>query len=77
VPIVGTVPAIKPAATMTETGTLGLLGTAATVRQKIAQFGQHCEAPDAGIEQQDRGVGFHVKSLQIGSGRLSKARLFS
>jgi glutamate racemase len=34
VPIVGTVPAIKPAATMTETGTLGLLGTAATVRQK-------------------------------------------
>ncbi len=34
VPIVGTVPAIKPAAAMTETGTIGLLGTAATVRQK-------------------------------------------
>jgi glutamate racemase len=34
VPIVGTVPAIKPAAMMTETGTIGLLGTAATVRQK-------------------------------------------
>ena len=33
IPIVGTVPAIKPAAAMTKTGTIGLLGTAATVRQ--------------------------------------------
>lgn len=33
VPIVGTVPAIKPAAAMTETGVIGLLGTAATIRQ--------------------------------------------
>ena len=32
-PIVGTVPAIKPAAAMTRTGTIGLLGTAATIRQ--------------------------------------------
>lgn len=33
VPIVGTVPAIKPAAAMTRTGTIGLLGTQATIRQ--------------------------------------------
>lgn len=33
IPIVGTVPAIKPAAAMTQTGTIGLLGTAATIRQ--------------------------------------------
>ena len=33
VPVVGTVPAIKPAAEVTHTGVLGLLGTAATVRQ--------------------------------------------
>ena len=32
-PIVGTVPAIKPAAALTRTGTFGLLGTEATVRQ--------------------------------------------
>ncbi len=32
-PIVGTVPAIKPAALTTQTGVIGLLGTAATVRQ--------------------------------------------
>lgn len=33
VPIVGTVPAIKPAAALTRTGTIGLLGTGATIRQ--------------------------------------------
>ena len=33
VPIVGTVPAIKPAAAMTRTGAIGLLGTTATIRQ--------------------------------------------
>ncbi len=32
-PIVGTVPAIKPAAEMTRTGVIGLLGTKATIRQ--------------------------------------------
>lgn len=33
VPIVGTVPAIKPAALLTKSGVIGVLGTAATVRQ--------------------------------------------
>ena len=33
VPIVGTVPAIKPAAAITRSGVIGLLGTAATIRQ--------------------------------------------
>jgi glutamate racemase len=33
VPIVGTVPAIKPATAMTRTGAIGLLGTTATIRQ--------------------------------------------
>lgn len=32
-PIVGTVPAIKPAAAITRTGVIGLLGTEATIRQ--------------------------------------------
>ncbi|MEO6041587.1 MAG: glutamate racemase [Croceibacterium sp.] len=45
VPIVGTVPAIKPAAALTRTGTIGLLGTAATIRQRYvdqleAEFAQ-------------------------------------
>jgi len=33
-PVVGTVPAIKPAAALTKTGTIGLLGTSATIRQR-------------------------------------------
>ncbi len=33
IPIVGTVPAIKPAAALTESGVIGLLGTQATIRQ--------------------------------------------
>lgn len=33
VPIIGTVPAIKPAAKLTQSGVIGLLGTEATVRQ--------------------------------------------
>jgi glutamate racemase len=32
-PIVGTVPAIKPAAALTRSGTIGLIGTEATIRQ--------------------------------------------
>lgn len=34
IPVVGTVPAIKPAAENTRTGIIGLLGTAGTIRQK-------------------------------------------
>ena len=37
VPIVGTVPAIKPAAALTQTGMIGLLGTEATIRQKLCR----------------------------------------
>lgn len=33
IPIVGTVPAIKPAAALTQSGTIGLVGTEATIRQ--------------------------------------------
>ncbi|WP_109808182.1 glutamate racemase [Sphingosinithalassobacter portus] len=46
-PIVGTVPAIKPAAAITRTGTIGVLGTDATVRQPYvddlaARFAADC-----------------------------------
>jgi glutamate racemase len=46
-PIVGTVPAIKPAAEMTKTKVIGVLGTEATIRQRyvddLAQrFAGHC-----------------------------------
>jgi glutamate racemase len=41
VPIVGTVPAIKPAAAMTRSGTIGLLGTEATIRQAYVDRLEH------------------------------------
>ncbi|HWU01583.1 MAG TPA: glutamate racemase [Novosphingobium sp.] len=41
VPIVGTVPAIKPAAAMTQSGVIGLLGTQATIRQAYVDRLEH------------------------------------
>ncbi|MFC0683650.1 glutamate racemase [Novosphingobium clariflavum] len=46
VPIVGTVPAIKPAAALTRTGTIGLLGTQATIRQAYVDRLEHEFAAD-------------------------------
>ncbi len=46
VPVVGTVPAIKPAAEATKTGVIGLLGTAATIRQGYVDRLQAEHAPD-------------------------------
>lgn len=47
VPVVGTVPAIKPAAELTMSGVIGVLGTEATIRQPYVddlarQFASHC-----------------------------------
>lgn len=41
IPIVGTVPAIKPAAALTRSGTIGLLGTEATIRQGYVDRLEH------------------------------------
>lgn len=41
VPIVGTVPAIKPAAALTQSGVIGLLGTEATIRQPYVDRLEH------------------------------------
>jgi glutamate racemase len=41
VPIVGTVPAIKPAAAITQSGVIGLLGTQATIRQAYVDRLEH------------------------------------
>ncbi|HKX79070.1 MAG TPA: glutamate racemase [Novosphingobium sp.] len=46
VPIVGTVPAIKPAAALTRTGVIGLLGTEATIRQGYVDRLEHEFASD-------------------------------
>jgi glutamate racemase len=46
VPIVGTVPAIKPAAALTGSGVIGLLGTEATIRQAYVDRLEHEFARD-------------------------------
>jgi glutamate racemase len=46
VPVVGTVPAIKPASGLTRSGVIGLLGTAATIRQPYVESLQAAFAPD-------------------------------
>ena len=46
VPIVGTVPAIKPAAALTRSAAIGLLGTAATIRQGYVDRLEAEFAPD-------------------------------
>jgi glutamate racemase len=55
-PVVGTVPAIKPAAAITQTGVFGVLGTKATVRQKyvddlVAEFATGCQVLRHGSAQ--------------------------
>lgn len=52
-PVVGVVPAIKPAAELSATGVIGLLGTPGTVRRQytrelIADFAAHCEVISLG-----------------------------
>lgn len=46
VPIVGTVPAIKPASALTRSGVIGLLGTQATIRQAYVDRLEHEFAAD-------------------------------
>ena len=53
IPVVGVVPAIKPAASETQTGVIGLLATSATVQrsytdQLISDFAPHCEVVRVG-----------------------------
>lgn len=49
VPVVGTVPAIKPAAALTRTGVIGLLGTKATIRQSYVDQLEAQFAADKGL----------------------------
>jgi len=56
VPVVGTVPAIKPAVALTHSGVIGVLGTAATVRQRYVEdltqrFAADCHVLRAGAPE--------------------------
>ncbi|WP_341502796.1 glutamate racemase [Gallaecimonas sp. GXIMD4217] len=75
-PIVGVVPAIKPAAGLSRTGHIGLLATPGTVRrpytrQLIAEFAPHCQVSLIGsselvtqAERKLRGQGVQMAKLE-------------
>ena len=83
IPIVGTVPAIKPAAKITQTGTIGLIGTEATIRQEYvdnleAEFAQgttllRLAAPDlvAAAEAKLRGEPVNRSAIVEAADRLT------
>lgn len=74
-PVVGTVPAIKPAAELSRTRTIGVLGTAATVRQRYvddlaARFAADCVvirhgAPDLVLLAEDKLAGRAVDAARV------------
>jgi glutamate racemase len=75
-PIVGTVPAVKPAALASKTRAIGVLGTAATVRQRyvdtlVAEFASDCSVIRLGsaelvaiAENKLRGIGPDPAAIQ-------------
>ena len=76
IPVVGVVPAIKPAAMLSERKVIGLLATPATVQREytellISQFASHCEVLRIGstrlvemAEQKLRGQAISIAELE-------------
>jgi glutamate racemase len=68
VPVVGTVPAIKPAAEATRTGVIGLLGTAATIRQPYVDRLQDQYAPGMTLLRQAAPELVHAAEAKLRGG---------
>lgn len=75
IPIVGTVPAIKPAAEMSLTRTIGLLGTAATIRQAYVDNLHSAHAPDCRLIRHAAG-GLVAEAETKMSGKSSSDEVF-
>ena len=77
IPIVGVVPAIKPAAQLTENGVIGLLATPATIRREytsllIEQFAAHIEVLKIGSTELVNLAEEKLHGLQVDNKRLHK-----
>lgn len=76
-PIVGVVPAVKPAASLTQSNVIGLLATPATIKRTytnelIGEFAKHCEIVRVGsselvqmAEDKLRGKAVEIATLEI------------
>ena len=70
-PIVGTVPAIKPAAAMTKTGTIGLLGTETTMRQPYVDELESAFAAEARLLRHGANGLVHLAEAKLRGERVS------
>lgn len=78
VPVVGVVPAIKPAATKTRNGRIGVLATPATIRRPylenlITEFASHCDISRVGHPDLVRWVEDSVRGMEVPHRALSEA----
>lgn len=79
VPVVGTVPAVKPAAELTRSGTIGILGTRATIRQRyvdelVQRYARHCRVLRYGAPGLVNFAESNLRGLSVdGSGAPGKA----
>ena len=79
IPVVGTVPAIKPAASLTRTGTIGLLATPGTIRRAytaelIEQFAGHLHVIMHGSIELVRLAEAHARGEDIHIDRFAEAQ---
>jgi glutamate racemase len=79
IPVVGTVPAIKPAASLTQTGTVGLLATPGTIRRAytselIEKFAGHLHVIMHGSIELVRLAEAHARGEDIHIDRFAKAQ---
>lgn len=73
IPFVGTVPAIKPAAELSQSRVIGLLGTAATIRQPYVDRLAADHAPDCTILRHGAGELVEAAELKLAGGTVDPA----
>ncbi|UZE97143.1 glutamate racemase [Alkalimarinus alittae] len=76
IPVVGVVPAIKPAAESTQTGAIGLLATSATVQrhytnQLVADFASHCDVIRVGSSRLVEMAELYLRGEEINEAELA------
>lgn len=76
IPVVGVVPAIKPAAETTQTGVIGLLATSATVQRRytdqlVADFAAHCDVIRVGSSRLVEIAELHLRGDEVSETELT------
>ena len=77
IPVVGVVPAIKPAAETTQTGAIGLLATSATVQrhytdQLVVDFAAHCDVIRVGSSRLVEMAELYLRGSEVSEAELTE-----